>query len=271
MKIISGDLLELAKEGKFDVIIHGCNCFCNMGAGIAKVIQKEFPQAYQADCEVPGKREKLGTMTFAKVQISMEMFSDDNNNDDKTKEKTNDGNVSINNKNKNNDDDDDDDNDKKSPNTTERSHNNNCHELTIVNAYTQYHWRIKDPDDDCLLDYNALRSVFRAVKQEFGGLRIAYPKIGAGLAGGDWNRIAQIIDEELEGGNHTYVQFSRSSRSNNNSKSNSNSKHSSKNQRKMVVVVVVVSVKVRLPHFCPQIWYKHDSISKRRRKQEESR
>ena len=39
MKIIKGDLIKLALQGEFDVIVHGCNCFCTMGAGIAKSIK----------------------------------------------------------------------------------------------------------------------------------------------------------------------------------------------------------------------------------------
>ena len=35
MNIVKGDLIKSAKEGQFDVIIHGCNCFNTMGAGIA--------------------------------------------------------------------------------------------------------------------------------------------------------------------------------------------------------------------------------------------
>ena len=35
MKIIKGNLISLALAGEFEVIIHGCNCFCTMGAGIA--------------------------------------------------------------------------------------------------------------------------------------------------------------------------------------------------------------------------------------------
>lgn len=31
LNIISGDLIDLAKNGNFDVIIHGHNCFCTMG------------------------------------------------------------------------------------------------------------------------------------------------------------------------------------------------------------------------------------------------
>lgn len=33
MKYIIGDLLKLADDGQFDVIVHGCNCFNTMGAG----------------------------------------------------------------------------------------------------------------------------------------------------------------------------------------------------------------------------------------------
>jgi O-acetyl-ADP-ribose deacetylase (regulator of RNase III) len=37
----------------------------------------------------------------------------------------------------------------------------------------------------------------RLIKIESTGQRIGYPKIGAGLAGGDWEIIAAIIEEEL--------------------------------------------------------------------------
>lgn len=39
---IKGDLIALAKGGTFDVITHGCNCFCQMGAGIAPQMVKAF-------------------------------------------------------------------------------------------------------------------------------------------------------------------------------------------------------------------------------------
>lgn len=31
MKEIEGDLLMLAKQGHFDVVVHGCNCFVIWG------------------------------------------------------------------------------------------------------------------------------------------------------------------------------------------------------------------------------------------------
>lgn len=39
---IEGDLITLAKEGMFDVIAHGCNCFCTMKRGIAPQMAEAF-------------------------------------------------------------------------------------------------------------------------------------------------------------------------------------------------------------------------------------
>ena len=49
--IIESDLIKLAKEGRFDFIAHGCNCFNRMGGGIAKQIAREFPEAYEVDTD----------------------------------------------------------------------------------------------------------------------------------------------------------------------------------------------------------------------------
>lgn len=59
---MEGDLISLAEEGVFDVIIHGCNCLCTMGSGIAKTIKHQYPQVYKVDCEtVKGDKSKLGS------------------------------------------------------------------------------------------------------------------------------------------------------------------------------------------------------------------
>lgn len=42
ISIIQGNLISIAQEGKFDVIIHGCNCFNNMGSGLAPQMAKAF-------------------------------------------------------------------------------------------------------------------------------------------------------------------------------------------------------------------------------------
>lgn len=67
-KTVHGDLLQLARAGAFDVIVHGCNCFHTMGAGIAKPIKDAFPEAFEADQATPhGARDKLGTISVAEV------------------------------------------------------------------------------------------------------------------------------------------------------------------------------------------------------------
>lgn len=39
---IEGDLIDETLEGSFDVIAHGVNCFCTMGAGIAPIMAENF-------------------------------------------------------------------------------------------------------------------------------------------------------------------------------------------------------------------------------------
>lgn len=149
MKVMRGDLVKLALDGRFEVIVHGCNCQCAMGAGVAKAIKQAFPEAYKADkATAKGSRTKLGTMSIA---------------------------------------------------TAERGKG----QITIINGYTQFHWR----GSGVLVDYAALRSVMRQVKVKYPGHAIAYPKIGAGLARGDWRLIASIIEEELTGEDHTLVEY----------------------------------------------------------------
>lgn len=149
MNIVKGDLITLALEGQFDVIVHGCNCFCTMGAGIARAIQEEFPEAYAADLiTIKGDRNKLGDFSFATVK-------------------------------------------------------RNEQEITIVNGYTQFHFH----GESVLVDYDAVQRLFKKVKQKYSGKRIGYPKIGAGLAGGDWERISQIIEQELADENHSLVVY----------------------------------------------------------------
>lgn len=70
MNYIKGDLIEMAKDGEFDVIVHGCNSFNSFAAGIAATIRKEFPEAYLADQKtIKGDKKKIGTYTQATVNI----------------------------------------------------------------------------------------------------------------------------------------------------------------------------------------------------------
>ena len=71
MKEVAGDLIQLANKGKFDVIVHGCNCQCKMGGGIAKQIRQAFPEAYDADCGTAVcDPRKIDSFSFAKANIN---------------------------------------------------------------------------------------------------------------------------------------------------------------------------------------------------------
>lgn len=72
MKYVKGDLVQMAKAGQFDVIAHGCNCFCAMGAGIAPIMARNFG-ADTFKLEQPafkGSYNKLGTIDYQKVDNS---------------------------------------------------------------------------------------------------------------------------------------------------------------------------------------------------------
>lgn len=69
MFLVKGDLLRLARNGEFDVIVQGCNCYCRMGNGLAKQIRTQYPEAYDADLNtIPGDRTKLGTYTQVRTR-----------------------------------------------------------------------------------------------------------------------------------------------------------------------------------------------------------
>ena len=58
--------MTMARRGDLDVIVHGCNCFHAMGAGIAAQIAHAFPQALAADRATEyGTPAKLGQISVA--------------------------------------------------------------------------------------------------------------------------------------------------------------------------------------------------------------
>ena len=152
MAAIKGNLIDLAEAGRFDVIVHGCNCFHAMGAGIAKEIRNRYPDAYRADTEYTkkGDKSKLGNYSWAVVAGP------------------------------------------------------NGNAFTILNAYTQYNYG-RPKKGRCLADYDAIARVFESIRINYWGKRIGYPKIGAGLAGGNWVDINGIICSKLIGMDHQLV------------------------------------------------------------------
>jgi O-acetyl-ADP-ribose deacetylase (regulator of RNase III) len=57
------------------------------------------------------------------------------------------------------------------------------------------------------LDYSALRLALKAMKNKFSGKTFGLPMIGSGLAGGSWDIIETIIQEELNGEDVTIVKY----------------------------------------------------------------
>jgi O-acetyl-ADP-ribose deacetylase (regulator of RNase III) len=69
LKHVDGNLLTLAENGDFDVVIQGCNCFCAMGGGIAREIRERYPHVAEADAKTGlGDYNKLGNYTKAIVK-----------------------------------------------------------------------------------------------------------------------------------------------------------------------------------------------------------
>jgi O-acetyl-ADP-ribose deacetylase (regulator of RNase III) len=131
IEYIEGDVLNSGEQ----IVVHGCNCFNNMGSGIAKQVSIEYPWAAFADYEtVPGDVNKLGRYTTAIGENG----------------------------------------------------------TRIINAYTQYHYsRIQ-----VNADYNAIERAMANICSDFPEHKVfAMPKIGAGLAGGDWNIIEKILEK----------------------------------------------------------------------------
>jgi O-acetyl-ADP-ribose deacetylase (regulator of RNase III) len=65
IKLRSGNLLEM---NDIDVIIHTCNLYHTMGAGLAKQIAELYPEVLEADKQTPhGDSSKLGTFSYAKI------------------------------------------------------------------------------------------------------------------------------------------------------------------------------------------------------------
>lgn len=136
-KEINGDLIKLAKEGKFDVVAHGCNCWCTMKSGIAPQMAENF-HCDSFPLENIGSRgimDKLGNIDYQTILL-------------------------------------------------------NKHHLHIVNAYTQYR-------PGSYLSYEALILCLKKINHQFNGLHIGLPLIGCGIAGGDWNVVKKLIQENL--------------------------------------------------------------------------
>lgn len=129
---IKGDLVTLFNEGKN--IAHGCNCFCTMGAGVAKSLADNFMEIKEADrmfAHCVPLHNRLGDFSTAYALFD---------------------------------------------------------ENVCYNMYTQYY-----PGRN--VDYGAIFNSFKKLAESGVKGPIYIPRIGAGIAGGDWDLISMLIDK----------------------------------------------------------------------------
>jgi O-acetyl-ADP-ribose deacetylase (regulator of RNase III) len=165
---VTGNLIRMALEGQFDVIAHGCNCHSTMGAGLAPQMAKVFG-CDVFEMELWGSTiEKLGNIDYATFAL------------------TDVGPINL----------------------DDYEVHTYHPELIVVNAYTQYNYG-KNHKDGSLrpADYEAITLCMRKMNSVFKGKHIGLPLIGAGLAGGDWEIIKNIIQTELADCNVTIVHY----------------------------------------------------------------
>lgn len=68
MNIVIGNLITVVENDDYDVVLHGCNCFNTMGAGVALAVADAWPEAVAADkLTASGDIGKLGTYSMARV------------------------------------------------------------------------------------------------------------------------------------------------------------------------------------------------------------
>jgi O-acetyl-ADP-ribose deacetylase (regulator of RNase III) len=141
IRYVEGDIFA----GPERVLVHGCNAFGKMSAGLALQVRRLYPEAfraYRAAFESPDDRQAglpLGSATWVRGA---------------------DGRL-------------------------------------IVNAVTQRDYgRAKGR---VCVDYEAVRTVLRTIDERArsdGFESVAFPPIGAGLAGGSWTILSQIIEAQ---------------------------------------------------------------------------
>lgn len=68
--------------------------------------------------------------------------------------------------------------------------------LHVVNCYTQFDYR-RSIHNAPPVDYTSIRKCLIAVKDKYSDWEIRAPKIGCGLAGGDWNIVEGIFNDIL--------------------------------------------------------------------------
>jgi len=184
---IKGNLITLAKEGKFYAIVQGNNCFCTQGVGLApQMVQAFGTDRFLMEREkFKGNINKLGTIDY-EIYPTNEFGKGFLPNGEKT--------IANN----------------LFKTLNEFSSDEKIKGVFIVNAYTQYGFgRNHSNGTESPVDYDAVTMVMRKINHEFKGKHIGLPRISSGLAGGDWNKIKGIILRELVDCDVTLVEYKK--------------------------------------------------------------
>ena len=178
---VKGNLIEHALSGSFDVIAHGCNCFCVQGAGIAKQMSKtfltntgEYHWFYKENKLFVGDIIKLGTIEYENFFVIKYL-------ENITNTVLNHGTCVMRNY--------------ESGGAFSKDYTIIKENLSVVNAYTQY-------QPGANLDYEALTLCLRKINHIFKGKHIGLPKLGCGIAGGIWD-----LDEYLIASGTDFVKW----------------------------------------------------------------
>lgn len=67
--IKQGELFAEFEKNLYSGLIHGCNCFSDMGAGFARNVRLLYPEAFEVDINSEKTpEEKLGNYTFTETE-----------------------------------------------------------------------------------------------------------------------------------------------------------------------------------------------------------
>ena len=173
---VKGNLITMAQQGNFDVIGHGVNCFCTMGAGIAPQMAKAF------GCDKFPLEQMLSTNECGDI------IPTNNMGDINKLGQIDFRNVSL-----------------------KQNYTNERDSMLVVNCYTQFGFgRNHTGGEDAPLDYDALRLCLKKMNYIFYGQHIGLPWIGCGLGGGSKEKVRDIINDQLKDCTVTIVEYDKS-------------------------------------------------------------
>jgi O-acetyl-ADP-ribose deacetylase (regulator of RNase III) len=172
-KEVNGDLIKLASNGEFDVIVQGCNCQNVQRSGLAPQMVKVFgTDSFKMESpEYKGDINKLGTIDFQFLFQEKPEFG---------------GKWVV------------------YPDGLKFLKGK---QIIVINLYSQYSFAtVNNPIP---IDYEALTLGLRKINHLFKGKHIGLPLIGCGLAGGDEQIIIPIIKKELKDMDVTLVRYKK--------------------------------------------------------------